>query len=609
MSARRRPDVRPPLASSGATVVAVVAAVVVGAIVVVVAAGAVVVVGGCADAGDVPAERGQREHDHDQRQPDDDPRIGDARPPRRATASGYRSISPVRCELPPLACTRSALGHVASRRGRRAAYGRPAMDIAHIDWIPEGTRFGIDEMTYFVGRGERDLDERPRRRRPDHHRPPRVGRLPGRAAALRRRQADQAAAVRLHRHLDQPGHPALGADRPTRALHRGPAPACGARRQPRPTRRPHPRSTRGVRPPRRRRARRPALAGRRRRRATRHLRLPARAHNDRRPMHDWDRLGDALRRAGALGIDEYERVRDDLIERVIDAKLRRLATIDPASCTVAEWNSATHLDVMSMHDTMNHTARPDGAVCLERQPEDRLPAVVALSNHGDATGEHRPERRRHVCGTPRRCHRCDPTGSAPSGAPTRWPSTPGVPTTSPTTAPTRAATRPAPSDPKLRTLEPLAVVRPRDGITRRLRLGVWQNEFLREFLLGPETAADARAARHRLAPATRRPGRLARRAPAPRPRPRPQLGPRPHRLNDLRRPGRSDRQHLPAGAASPREVGGGRGSCHPAHHGGPGNPSSPLRGPTLRGRRGQHPDAPRRRRAPPPHGAHVPASG
>jgi hypothetical protein len=72
---------------------------------------------------------------------------------------------------------------------------------------------------------------------------------------------------------------------------------------------------------------------------------------------DWERLSDALRRAGALGIDEYERVRDDLIDRVIEATLRRLATIDPASCSVSEWNSATHLDVMSMHDTMTYTAR------------------------------------------------------------------------------------------------------------------------------------------------------------------------------------------------------------------------------------------------------------
>jgi hypothetical protein len=43
--------------------------------------------------------------------------------------------------------------------------------------------------------------------------------------------------------------------------------------------------------------------------------------------------------------------------------------------------------------------------------------------------------------------------------------------------------------PKLRSLEPLAVVRPLDGVTRQIRFGVWQNEFLREFLLGPEAAA------------------------------------------------------------------------------------------------------------------------
>ena len=29
----------------------------------------------------------------------------------------------------------------------------------------------------------------------------------------------------------------------------------------------------------------------------------------------------------------------------------------------------------------------------------------------------------------------------------------------------------------------------RDGVPRRLHLGAWQNEFLREFLLGPEAAA------------------------------------------------------------------------------------------------------------------------
>ena len=43
--------------------------------------------------------------------------------------------------------------------------------------------------------------------------------------------------------------------------------------------------------------------------------------------------------------------------------------------------------------------------------------------------------------------------------------------------------------PRLRALEPMAVVRPIGGVKRRLHLGVWQNEFLREFLLGPESAA------------------------------------------------------------------------------------------------------------------------
>ena len=109
----------------------------------------------------------------------------------------------------------------------------------------------------------------------------------------------------------------------------------------------------------------------------------------RKPQDDaeWNEFSGALATAGELGIDQYERVRDDLIERVIAAKLRRLAAIDPATCSVSDWNSATTLDVLSMHDTMNHTARPDGAICLEREVVDRLPAVVAMSNRGDSNGD------------------------------------------------------------------------------------------------------------------------------------------------------------------------------------------------------------------------------
>ena len=93
---------------------------------------------------------------------------------------------------------------------------------------------------------------------------------------------------------------------------------------------------------------------------------------------DWNELIDAMTTAGSLGVDVYERVRDDLIERTVNAKLARLASLDPADVTVSEWRSASTLLVMSLHDTMNHTARSDGAICVERQPVDRLPNVVAL---------------------------------------------------------------------------------------------------------------------------------------------------------------------------------------------------------------------------------------
>jgi hypothetical protein len=187
-----------------------------------------------------------------------------------------------------------------------------------------------------------------------------------------------------------------------------------------------------------------------------------------------------------LGIDQYERVRDDLIERVIAAKLRRLATLDPNSCSVADWNSATTLDVLSIHDTMNHTARPDGAICLERQPVDRLPAVVAMSNRGDGNGDviaSDEASLRDEIGVPTmRPMHLRAIANAYRMAFDAWglddvafnrPYIGGHETTT--------------AGPKLRSIEPLAVVRPTGGQPRQLRLGAWQNEFLREFLLGPES--------------------------------------------------------------------------------------------------------------------------
>lgn len=73
------------------------------------------------------------------------------------------------------------------------------------------------------------------------------------------------------------------------------------------------------------------------------------------------------------GLGVYERTRDDLIERFVTK-------------TLASGGAFTTL---SFHDTMNTTTRIDGAVDVPREPADRLPEVVALSNRGDAQGERR----------------------------------------------------------------------------------------------------------------------------------------------------------------------------------------------------------------------------
>ena len=134
---------------------------------------------------------------------------------------------------------------------------------------------------------------------------------------------------------------------------------------------------------------------------------------------------------------------------------------------------------------MNHTARPDGAICLERKPVDRLPNVVAISNRGDANGEV-PERDRRVA--PRRERRDDDAthpvraiGHAYRIAFDAWDSN-DVALNRPYIGGHETTT----AGPMLRALEPLAVVRPKGDQPRSMRFGAFQNEFLREFLLGPE---------------------------------------------------------------------------------------------------------------------------
>lgn len=359
-------------------------------------------------------------------------------------------------------------------------------DIADVVWIPAGTRFGVSEMTFFHGRGERDLDDV----------------LAGIDLVVTGPHATAAFPAEMQPFVDPRLTTRLQFD--FCDISTSPVARRWAAVDPKVLyiENPHPRAVRDA-----NRARpadpiaalreafgrlsadrggRPSLGGVDAIRPVTFGYLPVL----RPPESDseWSQLGAALATAGEVGIDEYERVRDDLIERVIEAKLRRLAELDPANVTVADWNSATTLDVLSIHDTMNHTARPDGAVCLERDPADRLPNVVALSNRGDSDGE---PVTRSVSGLRGEI-------DVPSMSPARLRSI--------STAYRVAFDAHDPDDvahnrpyvggyetqtigPRLRHLEPLAVVRPSGGPVRSLRFGAWQNEFLREFLLGPDSTA------------------------------------------------------------------------------------------------------------------------
>jgi hypothetical protein len=81
--------------------------------------------------------------------------------------------------------------------------------------------------------------------------------------------------------------------------------------------------------------------------------------------------------AGSRGVDVYQATRVDLLEQMTEL-------------TLTGASRSTHLTTLSFHDTMNCTTQRDGAVCVERDPKDRLPAVVALSNRGDHQGDPRP---------------------------------------------------------------------------------------------------------------------------------------------------------------------------------------------------------------------------
>jgi hypothetical protein len=365
------------------------------------------------------------------------------------------------------------------------------VDRADVDWIPAGTTFGVDDMAWFAGRGERALEDV----------------LPEVDLVVTGPHASAALPEEMAPFVDR---------RLTRRLQydftdvsTSPVARRWAEIDPRVLyiEDPHPRAVRDANRPRPadlladlREAckrievagpdERPSLTGVDAVRPVTFAYLPVLVP----PAEEggWRALGDALATAGALGVDRYEQIRDELIERVIEAKLRRLAALERRSMSAADWHSAITLDHLSIHDTMNHTARADGAICVAREPVDRLPNVVALSNRGDPEGEVSVSD--------------EPTLRAPIAVPTLDPAR--------LRSIGRAYAISLGADgegdvaynrpylggyetqvvgPRLRHLEPLAVVRTDDDPARRLRFGSWQNEFLREFLLGPDATAQLAA--------------------------------------------------------------------------------------------------------------------
>ncbi|MBM7503131.1 N-formylglutamate amidohydrolase [Agromyces aurantiacus] len=92
-----------------------------------------------------------------------------------------------------------------------------------------------------------------------------------------------------------------------------------------------------------------------------------------------DRMVAMFEEVAERGLGVYERTRDELRERFVAAKF---------AASRAD-GRPRRFTTLSFHDTMNHTTTRDGAVRVERDPKDRLPAIVALSNRGDHDGEPR----------------------------------------------------------------------------------------------------------------------------------------------------------------------------------------------------------------------------
>ena len=171
-----------------------------------------------------------------------------------------------------------------------------------------------------------------------------------------------------------------------------------------------------------------------------------------------ERLVNAFAEVAEQGLGVYEATREALTERFVAQGLERGGTFTR----------------LSFHDTMNTTTTREGAVNVERAEADRLPAVVALSNRGDHDGEERdPEDRPTM----------DPAALRRLAAAHRN----GFEVADPNAV---LLNQPYLGSEEIRAAGAKFGALRAEADAAGLQLGAVQAEFLREFLLGPDAAAE-----------------------------------------------------------------------------------------------------------------------
>lgn len=210
---------------------------------------------------------------------------------------------------------------------------------------------------------------------------------------------------------------------------------------------------------------------------------------------EWHRLMAVVDDLGKRGAGPYARVRDEVIERVFEAKCAHLHSLDMDRASIADFNSARMLHVQCVHDTMNATLGSDGAVDQDKPRGDWLPSIVSLGNRGDGLGDARPPAR----GLP--MPREDvPTIDGPQFRSLQHAlalafEVPGheIEGALALNSPYLGAFECQAIGRLLRTLVPQGVVRHASlEKVLHIRAGAYQAEFLRETLMGPENAACVR---------------------------------------------------------------------------------------------------------------------